>query len=250
MILLKKNNEAKQLLLLFCVLLLKVVTVLARLTHPNIISLLGYSNDKEGECLVVYEYMQNQNLDHFLFGDARDVSKQRSWGARLKIMIGVACGLAYMHSSENEVIHRDVNTYNILLDQDFNAKLGGFELSRFGPEIQKTYVSRHFMGTLAYVDPWGRGNGHAKSDIYSFGIIMLEILTGKHALNMKRSTFELLADKSELKKLMDPRLERNYPVEEAFQCAVLALKCIAMDREDRPSSEEVLRILEQIYVNK
>ncbi|KAI3496820.1 hypothetical protein L1887_39197 [Cichorium endivia] len=95
----------------------KVVTVLRRLAHPNIISLLGYCNEKEHGCLVVYEYMQNQTYDHFLFGDTRDVAKPLSWEARLKIMIGVARGLTYIHSSRDEVIHRDVKTSNILLDQ-------------------------------------------------------------------------------------------------------------------------------------
>ncbi|CAH1448715.1 unnamed protein product [Lactuca virosa] len=114
-----------------------VVNVLGWLAHPNIISLLGYCDDKKHKCLLVYEYMQNRNFGDYLFGDILDVAKLLSWERRLLIMIGVAHGLAYMHSSKDQVIHRDVKTSNVLLDQDFNAKLGGFGMARFGPEIAK-----------------------------------------------------------------------------------------------------------------
>ncbi|KAI3496440.1 hypothetical protein L1887_38803 [Cichorium endivia] len=214
-----------------------VVTILGLLTHSNIISLLGYCGDKENKYLLVYEHMQNRKLSNLLF---RDVVEPLSWGTRLMIMIGVAYGLAYMHTSEHQVIHGFLKSCSILLDQDFNAKLGTFELARFCNDI-------------------GNINGHLgmKIDIYSFGVILLETLTGQQALDSKRppSQFDLvkwatpfLADRNKLKKIIDPRLEQNYPLERAFECAALALRCLAKDPKDRPSSEEVLWGLEQIYV--
>ncbi|XP_023757430.1 probable LRR receptor-like serine/threonine-protein kinase At1g56130 [Lactuca sativa] len=232
-----------------------VVAILGRLDHPNIINLLGYCDDKEHKCLLVYEYMQNRNLGHFLFGD---VSTPLSWRTRVMIMIGVARGLAYMHSSKDQVIHRDVKTSNILLDQDFNAKIGDFGLARFGPEIRKIDAStRIIMGTLGYLDPAYLSNGHlsVKSDVYSLGVVLLETLTGQQAWEMKRHIHDFslvkwatpfLTDRMKLNKIMDVRLGQNYPLEAAFACATLALRCVAMDRKDRPSSEEVFQSLEQI----
>ncbi|CAI9292968.1 unnamed protein product [Lactuca saligna] len=234
-----------------------VVSVLGWLTHPNIISLLGYCDDKKHKCLLVYEYMQNRNFGDYLFGDILDVAKLLSWKRRLLIMIGVAHGLAYMHSSKDQVIHRDVKTSNILLDEDFNVKLGGFGMARFGPEIAKTGVTTRIIGTLGYLDPGYLSNGHlsVKSDIYSFGVVLLEALTGQQAWQRHRYysglvkwAIPFLEDKNELKKIMDPRLGKNYPLEDAFKCATLALKCVAKNPKDRPSSEEVLQSLEQIYV--
>nr|KAJ0195911.1 hypothetical protein LSAT_V11C700367100 [Lactuca sativa] len=127
-----------------------VVTVLGRLAHPNVIRLLGYSNDKKPQSFLVYEHMQNQNFGHFLFGD---VAGPLSWGTRLMIMIGVARGLAYMHSLKDQVIHRDLKPSNILLDEDFNAKLGAFEWARIGPETGETYIITSLAGTLGCLDP-------------------------------------------------------------------------------------------------
>ncbi|KAI3496957.1 hypothetical protein L1887_39335 [Cichorium endivia] len=155
-----------------------VVTVLGRLAHPNIIRLLGYCNDKKPQCFLVYEHMQNQNFGHFLFGD---VAGPLSWGTRLMILIGVARGLAYMHSLKDRFIHRDLKPSNILLDEDFNAKLGAFEWATIGPETGDTYIVTSLAGTLGYIDPEYVKTGRLRvgSDIYSFGVVLLETLTGR-----------------------------------------------------------------------
>ncbi|KAL7592962.1 hypothetical protein Lser_V15G33719 [Lactuca serriola] len=230
----------------------RVVNALGRLSHPNIIRLLGYSIDKQPRCLLVYEYMQQQNFGHFLFGE--DLGRPLSWERRILIIIGVVRGLAYMHSSINEVIHCDVKSSNIFLDKDFNAKLGGFGRALVGRDIGNPHVA----GTFGYLDPTYIFTHcfTARSDIYSFGVVMLETLTGQRAYDMKRLNHDryltkwaspFFADTIKLKKIMDPRLEQNYSLEGAFECAKLAARCVTENPKDRPSSEEVLRGLEQIY---
>ncbi|XP_023739524.1 probable serine/threonine-protein kinase PBL18 [Lactuca sativa] len=234
-----------------------VITVLGSLAHPNIISLLGYCDDKKDGCLLVYEYMENQHLGHFLYGGS---SKPLSWGTRLNIMIGVARALAFMHSSKDQVIHRDVKPSNILLDQDFNAKLGDFELARVSHESEATDITTSVAGSFGYVDPEYAMTCRlsAGSDVYSFGVVLLETLTGKDAFNNNIKGYGdqvslvewarlLLVDRSELKKIMDPSLQQNYPLDGAFELATLALRCVLDNRKDRPSSEELLLSLEQIY---
>ncbi|KAL4564521.1 hypothetical protein LXL04_028585 [Taraxacum kok-saghyz] len=215
-----------------------VVTALGLLDHSNIMSLLGYCNDIEDKYFLVYEYMQNRKLSDFLF---RHVAQPLLWGTRLMIMIGVAYGLAYMHTSKHQFIHGFLRSCNIMLDQDFNAKLGTFELARFCNDV----------GNINH------GHLSQKTDIYSFGVVLLETLTGQPALDSKRppSQFDLvkwatplLADKRKLKKIMDPRLEQDYPLERALEYGALTLRCLAKDPKDRPTSEEVLWGLEQIYV--
>ncbi|XP_024960645.1 probable serine/threonine-protein kinase PBL10 [Cynara cardunculus var. scolymus] len=229
--------------------------LLGRLAHPNIITPIGYCNDKRHEYLLVYEYMQNQSFDHVLFANAKPLS----WGTCLMIMIGVARGLAYLHSSEAQVIFRDVKSSNIFLDQDFNAKLGDFSLAKLGPEIGKTHVSTRVVGTLGYVAPEYYQTGHltVKSDIYGFGVVLLETLTLRQAFDPTGTSMEhnlvkwarpILASRKKLRKIMDRRFDQNYPLEAAIKYAELALRCIAYNPKYRPSSEEILQILEQIYV--
>ncbi|XP_042752504.1 putative receptor-like protein kinase At5g39000 isoform X2 [Lactuca sativa] len=165
-----------------------VVTGLGELSHPNIVSVLGYSDDKKHQCLLVYEYIHNRNLGRFLFQDEHDFVEPLSWGTRLMIMIGVARGLAFMHSSKNQVIHGHVEPSNIYLDQNFNAKLGDFVLAKFGPEIQKLdSITTGVMCSLGYFDSQYLSTGHltVKSDIYSFGVVLLETLIGHRAWSIE-----------------------------------------------------------------
>ncbi|KAJ9551100.1 hypothetical protein OSB04_015145, partial [Centaurea solstitialis] len=226
------------------------VHMLGKLAHPNIISLLGYCNDKKDEFLLVYEYMQNQSLHSHLYPSADVAAEPLSWGTRLRIMMGVARGLSYLHISN--VIHRDVKSTTILLDQVFNAKLGDFAVARSGPGIGETHVSTECMGTFGYIDPKYVMTGQitVKTDIYSFGVVLLETLTGLKALDINRPREQInlvewlspiLGDKEELKKIIDPRLEKNYPEEGVLEYAKLALRCLADEPKDRPSSEEVLQ---------
>ncbi|KAI3708735.1 hypothetical protein L2E82_38150 [Cichorium intybus] len=147
-----------------------LATCYGQLGHPNIISLLGYCDDKNQNCLLVYEdmHMHNRNFSHFLFGD---VTEPLSWGARLTIMIGVARGLAYLHSSKEQVIHGGIKTFNVLLDQNFNAKLGHFGSDQFYPKIQELDGPTRDMDTLRYFDRGDQLDGCVTmaGDVYSFG---------------------------------------------------------------------------------
>ncbi|KAL4581146.1 hypothetical protein LXL04_017355 [Taraxacum kok-saghyz] len=142
------------------------VNMLGRFAHSNIISLLGYCNHEE-EYLIVYEYMHNRSLDHFLYRSSHLTNKALTWRTRLIIMIGVARGLTYLHSSKDQIIHRDIRSSSILLDQDFNAKLGGFWLARSGLEIGKTHVTTSVVGHGAIHSPEYISTGHlsVKCDI-------------------------------------------------------------------------------------
>ncbi|XP_071729736.1 probable serine/threonine-protein kinase PIX13 isoform X2 [Rutidosis leptorrhynchoides] len=232
------------------------LSFLGRLSHPNIISLLGYCSHEQ-EHLLVYEYMPKKSLKDVLF---KDISEPLSWGTRLTIMIGVARGLTYLHSLKAPVIFRDLKSSNILLDADFNSKLTNFGLAKCIPVNGETYVTATLvLGTYGYADPAYIATGHlcVKSDIYSFGVVLLETLTGLQVIDQKRPKEKnnlvewvrpSLERRKKLKKIMDPRLEQNYPLEGAFRCTALTLRCLENFPKDRPSSEEVLRSLEQIYM--
>ncbi|GJU69240.1 probable serine/threonine-protein kinase PIX13 [Tanacetum coccineum] len=229
------------------------VSFLGRLAHPNIVSLLGYCSNKH-KGLLVYEYMANKSFDNFLFTDGRNApntAEPLSWGTRLFIMMGVARGLVYLHSSQNQVIYRD----------DFTAKLADFAFAKSGPKFGESHVTTRVMGTYGYAAPEYMATGHlyVKSDIYGFGVVLLETLTGlkvkdntrgdeKH--NLVEWARPILGSKRKLKKIMDPRLKQNYPLEGAFKCTALALRCLKIYPKDRPSSEEVLQSLEEIYAAK
>ncbi|KAI3755371.1 hypothetical protein L1987_55168 [Smallanthus sonchifolius] len=189
--------------------------------------------------------------------DAPDISNPLSWEKRLRIMIGVARGLTYLHSSKDQVVCRGVQSSDILLDQDFNAKLIDFGLGKSCLEFGQTSYSS-LVATRHIVDPeyTRTGQFNVKSDIYGFGVVLMEALTALPAMgaNTPNEQYSLvdwacqiLANKRNLKEIMDPRLENNYPLEGAFECGALKLKCVANDPSDRPSSEEVLQNLERIY---
>ncbi|KAI7726730.1 hypothetical protein M8C21_013538, partial [Ambrosia artemisiifolia] len=156
------------------------VNILGLMAHPNIIRLLGYCRD-EHEHLLVYEYMPNKSLDHFLF-KGHDI-KCLSWETRLLIMIGVARGLTYLHSAK--LMCHGLKCGDILLDENFNAKIGYFGLVKYGPETEETHVTTRVIGTYGYAAPEYISTGHlsTKTDIYGFGVVLLEIISGRRVLD-------------------------------------------------------------------
>ncbi|KAI4317036.1 hypothetical protein L6164_024948 [Bauhinia variegata] len=228
------------------------VQFLGKFSHPNLVKLLGYCSE-ENQFLLVYEYMQKGSLENHLF---RRGPEPLAWDIRLKIAIGAARGLAFLHNSEKSVIYRDFKSSNILLDGAYNAKLSDFGLAKLGPASDKSHVTTRVMGTYGYAAPEYIATGHlyVKSDVYGFGVVLLEVLTGLAALDPNRPSGEQnlvdyckpsLSTKRKLKKIMDPGLGERYPIAAAFQVAQLIPKCLESDPKRRPSMEEVLEVLDK-----
>ncbi|KAJ8450787.1 hypothetical protein Cgig2_032412 [Carnegiea gigantea] len=233
------------------------VDFLGRLSHPNLVMLLGYCwEDKE--LLLVYEFMQRGSLENHLFGRGSAV-QPLPWGLRLKIAIGAARGLAFLHTSDDRVIYRDIKASNILLDDSYNAKISDFGLAKLGPSASQSHITTRVMGTDGYAAPEYVATGHLyiKSDVYGFGVVLVELLTGLRALDTTRPSGKenlvewikpYLSDKRKLKSIVDTRLEGKYPSKAAIETAALALKCLAQEPKSRPSMQEVLETLEKIEV--
>uniref|UniRef100_A0A803QWZ9 non-specific serine/threonine protein kinase n=2 Tax=Cannabis sativa TaxID=3483 RepID=A0A803QWZ9_CANSA len=231
------------------------VNFLGRLSHPNLVKLLGYCLEGT-ELLLGYEFMQKGSLENHLFGRG-SVVQPLSWELRLKIAIGAARGLAFLHTSEKQVIYRDFKASNILIDGSYNAKISDFGLAKLGPSASQSHVTTRVMGTYGYAAPEYVATGHlyVKSDVYGFGVVLIEILTGLRALDQNRPSGRhnlvdwikpYLSDKRKLKNIMDSRLEGKYPSKAAFNIAQLALKCIESEQKHRPSMNEVVETLELI----
>lgn len=175
----------------------------------------------------------------------------------MKIALGAAKGLEFLHSGSKPVIYRDFKTSNILLDLDYKAKLSDFGLAKDGPQGDKTHVSTRVMGTYGYAAPEYVMTGHltSKSDVYSFGVVLLEMLTGKRCMDKSRPSGQhnlaewarsYLNDKRKIFKIMDARLDGHYSVKGAQKAGNLAYRCLSRDSKVRPSMTEVVEILGQI----
>ncbi|KGN55628.2 probable serine/threonine-protein kinase PIX13 isoform X1 [Cucumis sativus] len=231
------------------------VNFLGRLNHPNLVKLLGFCWEDD-ELLLVYEFMPRGSLENHLFG-RRSSIEPLSWERRLKIAIGAARGLAFLHSSEKEVIYRDFKASNILLDLNYNSKISDFGLARLGPTGEESHVTTRIMGTYGYVAPEYVSTGHlyVKSDVYGFGVVLLEIMTGLRAHDMNRTSDQrnlvdwakpFLMKKKRIKNLMDARIEGQYSSKAVTLVGDLTLKCLETDPRKRPSMQEVLEELEHI----
>ncbi|PON55871.1 Mitogen-activated protein kinase kinase kinase [Trema orientale] len=229
------------------------VIFLGQLRHPNLVKLIGYCCEEE-ERLLVYEFMPRGSLENHLF---KRLSVSLPWGTRLRIAIGAAKGLAFLHGAENPVIYRDFKTSNVLLDSDFTAKLSDFGLAKMGPEGSETHVTTRVMGTYGYAAPEYVSTGHltTKSDIYSFGVVLLELLTGRRAMDKSRPKSEqnlvdwakpYLTSTRRLRYIIDPRLQGQYSVKGAKEMALLALQCISLNPKDRPKMPTIIETLESL----
>ncbi|MFS8029368.1 putative protein kinase RLK-Pelle-CrRLK1L-1 family [Helianthus anomalus] len=225
----------------------KEIMMLQRYKHKNIVSLLGFCDERE-EKILVYEYVVNRSLDRYLN------SENLRWITRLKICIGAARGLAYLHDADGtqqRVLHRDIKSSNILLDEDWNAKISDFGLSKFGPANQKyTFLISKAVGTHGYCDPLYAETGFLtkESDVYSFGVVLFEVLCGRLCIDNKQKSLIILARQSyEQKTLYEIVYEKikdeiNPASLQVF--ATIAYKCLKRDREERPLMSEIVRELE------
>ncbi|XP_021297510.1 probable serine/threonine-protein kinase PIX7 isoform X1 [Herrania umbratica] len=230
------------------------VDFLGNLLHPNLVKLVGYCIEDDHR-LLVYEFMPRGSLENHLF---RKGSLPLPWSIRMKIALGAAKGLAFLHEeAERPVIYRDFKTSNILLDADYNAKLSDFGLAKDGPEGDKTHVSTRVMGTYGYAAPEYVMTGHltSKSDVYSFGVVLLEMLTGRRSMDKNRPNGEHnlvewarphLGDKRRFFRILDPRLEGHFSIKGAQKAAQLAAQCLSRDPKARPRMSEVVETLKPL----
>ncbi|CAK9166535.1 unnamed protein product [Ilex paraguariensis] len=233
------------------------VNYLGQLHHPNLVKLIGYCSEGDNR-LLVYEFMPKGSLENHLF---RRGPQPLSWATRIKVAIGAARGLSFLHDAEEPVIYRDFKAANILLDaprmQEFNAKLSDFGLAKAGPTGDRTHVSTQVMGTHGYAAPEYVATGRltAKSDVYSFGVVLLELLSGRRAIDKSKVGIEqnlvdwanpYLGSKRKVFRIMDTKLEGQYPQKGAHMAATLALHCLSTEPKVRPRMAQVLTILEQL----
>ncbi|KAL5759570.1 hypothetical protein ACOSQ2_018408 [Xanthoceras sorbifolium] len=233
------------------------VNYLGQLHHRNLVKLIGYCLEGENR-LLVYEFMPKGSLENHLF---RRGLQPLAWAVRMKVAIGAARGLSFLHDAKSQVIYRDFKASNILLDAEFNAKLSDFGLAKAGPTGDRTHVSTQVMGTHGYAAPEYVATGRltAKSDVYSFGVVLLELLSGRCAVDKTKAGIEqslvdwakpYLSDKRKLFRIMDTKLGGQYPQKAAYTAATLALQCLNTEAKLRPRMSEVLVILEQLDAPK
>ncbi|THU49111.1 hypothetical protein C4D60_Mb06t06100 [Musa balbisiana] len=232
------------------------VEMLSRLHHRNLVKLIGICTEEHIRCLV-YELIPNGSLESHLHGLDKETSPL-DWSARLKIALGAARALAYLHEdSSPRVIHRDFKSSNILLDHDYTPKVSDFGLARAALDEQNLHISTRVMGTFGYVAPEYAMTGHllVKSDVYSYGVVLLELLTGRKPIDMLQPPGQenlvtwarpLLNNMDNVEMITDPALGMNVPFESVAKVAAIASMCVQPEVSHRPFMGEVVQALKLV----
>ncbi|KAL7200315.1 hypothetical protein ACSBR1_032274 [Camellia fascicularis] len=234
------------------------VEMLSRLHHRNLVKLVGhYTSHDSSQNLLCYELVPNGSLEAWLHGPL-GVNCPLDWDTRMKIALDAARGLAYLHEdSQPCVIHRDFKASNILLENNFHAKVADFGLAKHAPEGRADFLSTRVMGTFGYVAPEYAMTGHllVKSDVYSYGVVLLELLTGRKPVDMSQPSGQenlvtwarpILRDKDRLEELADPKLGGKYTKEDFVRVCTIAAACVAPEASQRPTMGEVVQSLKMV----
>ncbi|XP_012839587.1 PREDICTED: phytosulfokine receptor 1-like [Erythranthe guttata] len=230
------------------------IETLSRAQHPNLVRLQGYCKYKKDR-LLLYTYMENGSLDYWLH-EKVDGPTSLDWETRLNIAKGAARGLAYLHQScEPHILHRDIKSSNILLNEKFEAHLADFGLARLILPYD-THVSTDLVGTLGYIPPeYGQASvATYKGDVYSFGVVLLELLTGKRPMDLcrKRENRDLIAWVREMRReereteVFDPFLYEKRNAEEMVSVLEIACVCLSENPKMRPFTQELVSWLDKV----
>ncbi|KAL6614854.1 hypothetical protein ACP70R_037124 [Stipagrostis hirtigluma subsp. patula] len=230
------------------------VDIISRIHHRHLVTLVGYCVT-ENHRLLVYEFVPNKTLEHHLHGKGVPVM---DWSKRMKIAIGSARGLTYLHEDcHPRIIHRDIKTANILLDDAYEAKVADFGLAKLANDTA-THISTRVMGTFGYMAPEYASSGKLtdRSDVFSFGVVLLELITGRKPVDSSQPLGEeslvewarpLLVDaleKGDFSELADPALERRYSTTEMRRMVEAAAACVRHSAAKRPRMVQVWRSLD------
>nr|AFK38528.1 unknown [Medicago truncatula] len=228
------------------------VEVIGRVRHKNLVRLLGYCVEGAYRMLV-YEFVDNGNLDQWLHGDVGPVSPM-TWDIRMNILLGTAKGLAYLHEGlEPKVVHRDVKSSNILIDRQWNSKVSDFGLAKL-LHSDHSYVTTRVMGTFGYVAPEYACTGMLteRSDVYSFGILIMELITGRSPVDYSRPQGEVnlvewlknMVGSRRAEEVVDPKISEKPSSKALKRSLLVALRCVDPDSLKRPKMGHVIHMLE------
>uniref|UniRef100_A0A7N0TLU5 non-specific serine/threonine protein kinase n=1 Tax=Kalanchoe fedtschenkoi TaxID=63787 RepID=A0A7N0TLU5_KALFE len=227
--------------------------LLSRLNHAHLLNLLGYCEEGE-ERLLVYEFMAHGSLHQHLHGENKALREQLDWVRRVTIAVQAARGIEYLHGYAcPPVIHRDIKSSNILIDEEHNARVSDFGLSLLGPVDSSSPLAELPAGTLGYLDPeyYRLHYLTTKSDVYSFGVLLLEILSGRKAIDMQFEEGNIvewavpLIKSGDIASILDPVLKPPPDTEALKRIANVACKCVRMRGKERPSMDKVTTSLER-----